>query len=297
MKVLITGATGFVGQWTTKALLDRGHEVYAVSRVFSNGANEKVNWIVGNLDDLSFIENVLSDMSFDSLIHLAWEGLPNYSEENCLKNFKMTKELFELARRHLKGSVISTGSCWEYESRFGEQSEQSTLGTTGGSFLGVKNALRFLGESLCKEAGIAFYWMRLFFVYGPGQREGALMPSIFNALLSDRELPIRNPNNANDFIYVEDVAAAICEVMEKQPAACCFNVSSGKSVRVGDIVSLVKDVSEKVLDLTKINSSPIEASQDFWGSNERMKSELSWSPHFDLKKGISKTFQVYKEAH
>ena len=123
------------------------------------------------------------------------------------------------------------------------------------------------------------------------------MPSIFNALLSDRELPIRNPNNANDFIYVEDVAAAICEVMEKQPSACCFNVSSGKSVRVGDIVSLVKDVSEKVLDLTKINSSPIEASQDFWGSNERMKSELSWSPHFDLKKGISKTFQVYKEAH
>jgi nucleoside-diphosphate-sugar epimerase len=290
MRIFITGGTGFIGKWLVNELSVRGHELLVLKREAADCQNSNgIYYISGNLNGLEKVAKYAADFKPQILTHLAWEGLPDYSFEASKKNIDYGLGVYRFAKDLGCHTIVSTGSCWEYAARFGMLSENDNRLCTYSLFPAAKNALRFCGEAFAQEHGLNFYWLRLFFVYGPGQRSTSLIPYIVDSIKRGRKINLSNPNNRNDFIYVKDAITAICEVIETQPKHHLYNIGSGEVTAVGEVVKTVYaelgcDYEDSV-DWEK----PVKAEQDFYADISRIARETNWKPIYDLRKGIKET--------
>ena len=291
MKIFLTGGTGFIGRWVVPSLVERGHELGVLIRRDANDPFVKlsgVRTLRGDLNEPRSVEKMLGAFKPDSLVHLAWEGLPDYSEKMCFHNFHLSLNLFKMAADIVGESIISTGSCWEYASRNGVQCENAPLGSDM-PFPAVKNALRFLGDTISKQRGKRFCWLRLFFVYGSGQKKGSLIPSIISALHRNEKPAIETPENANDFIFVEDVAGAIGDVLEKKTGQTVYNIGSGQSSTIRRVVQTVFSISGKPFSEAMLNRKQSGDIQDFHADISAIETDVGWKPRIDLQMGIEQT--------
>jgi UDP-glucose 4-epimerase len=291
MRIFITGGTGFIGKWLVNELSARGHELLVLKREAAADCqnNNGIYYITGNLYELGKIAKYAADFKPQILIHLAWEGLPDYSFEACKKNIDYGLGVYRFAKDLGCHTIVSTGSCWEYASRFGMLVEQDNRLCSYSLFPAAKNALRFCGEAFAREHGLNFYWLRLFFVYGPGQRSDSLIPYLVNSINSGQKPDIKNLNNRNDFIYVKDAAAAICEVIEAQPEHHLYNVGSGAITAVAEVVKTVcEELGFDYEDGVNLER-PVKAEQDFYADISLIARETNWRPIYNLRKGIKET--------
>lgn len=290
MRVFVTGGTGFVGKVLVPLLVERGHEVMVLIR--SNfpeswSKQDGIRYLIGDLKNVSALCSTVKDFKADNLIHLAWEGIPDYSQQTCMRNFKQSVDLFTMAEQVGCSNVISTGSCWEYAGRNGKFSEKDELGAAG-IFPAVKNSLRFMGEAIAQQNGIQFCWLRLFFVYGPGQRSKSLIPSIIESVSNDRCPDIQSPHNKNDFVFVDDVAKAIVEVLEQRPNHTVFNVGTGCSTSVETVVRMTYEAMGKSFDPDIFTGEQTETKQDFLADISRIEKDTGWRPEYNIEAGIKK---------
>jgi len=293
MKVFITGGTGFIGRWVVPVLVEHGHTVMVLIQEHENNpflGIKKISIARGDLNEINRIESIMRDFEPDSLVHLAWEGLPDYSAKMCFHNFELSLNLFKAAAGIVKHNILSTGSCWEYASRNGEQSEDSPLGSLA-VFPAVKNALRFMGEAIALERKISFHWLRLFFVYGPGQKKQSLIPSIINSV-KRKEIPkIKTPENGNDFIYVEDVARAVADILKRRPKRTVYNVGTGISVTVEDVVKATFSAVGNFPNGNFFAVKQEQIVQNFWGNISRIREDVGWEPKVRIMDGIKNTLR------
>jgi len=298
MRIFITGGTGFIGSALVKLLIQRGHTLLILTGHNITGKKEsgQIKYVEGNLHDLDNLERVIKEFEPYFVIHLAWEGLPEYSMELCKKNLEYGINLFTASVKAGCINILSTGSCWEYTEKQGCLSEDGKLDTSS-VFPAVKNALQFYGEAVTRENKGKFYWLRLFYVYGPGQRKSSLIPHIIDSLQGG-ELKCRNPQNRNDFIYIYDVVRAITEVIEKRPEGTVYNVGSGYSTEVLEVIRQIFESEGKHFDtdrLSNVSSSTMknENKVDFWADINRISKDTGWKPEYSLKSGIETTLSNY----
>ncbi len=292
MRVFVTGGSGFIGKSLTRLLAERGHDLLVLTRSpqIKHGGPDAPTFLEGNLENPAAWESVFKEFRPQALIHLAWEGIPDYGWDMSRRNLEYSISLFSLAIEAGCSCILSTGSCWEYASKTGKVSEDSDLGGAA-IFPSVKNALRFIGEAICRDKGVLFYWLRLFYVYGPGQRRTSLMPHIIESVERGEIPQIQTPQNKNDFIFVDDVSHAIVSVIEQQPENTVYNVGSGYSTAVEDIVRITCDIMNKTSDkniFTKKQSGDV---QNFWADISRIKKDVGWQPEYDIKSGIKATIK------
>ena len=205
-----------MGRWLVPLLAERGHQVLVLSRNPRSAVlilGEQVEFCRGDLHNIPAWRETLASFKAEAVVHLAWEGLPDYSYEMCRRNLDHSIDLFALVGELEVPILLSTGSCWEYASRHGQLAEDDALGFPA-VFPAVKNSLRLIGEAIGVQSGTKFYWLRLFFVYGPGQRSGSLIPHIIESVRKGVPPQLKAPHNRNDFVYVGDVAHAISQVIE-----------------------------------------------------------------------------------
>jgi UDP-glucose 4-epimerase len=291
MKIFVTGGSGFVGRAVVRQLAQRGHEVVVLTRSPSLSIGDGVRECRGDLATTGAWRGALERLSPDAVAHMAWEGLPDYSYDTCRRNMEISLDFFEMVAELGVPSLLSTGTCWEYESRSGSLVEENRVGYPA-AFPAVKNSLRLLGEAIAAQHGIGFHWLRLFYVYGPGQRGGSLIPQILKAAREGRWPELRTPRNRNDFVYVEDVARAIVAILEQQPLRSTFNVGSGRSASVLDVLKLVYEKLDKPLPAEA--ATPAEApqeAQDFWADISHLSMDTGWRPDYDLSRGIEATLE------
>jgi nucleoside-diphosphate-sugar epimerase len=174
MKVAVTGATGFVGHHVVAALLARGVEVVAAAR-----APERIYLTDGQLTTVS-MDIADADDAFarlgepDVLLHLAWGGLPHYQSDAHLENELPQQIAFleSCARAGLRRLVV-TGTCLEYGMQSGCLDEE--LPTAPITAYGqAKDRLRAHLQTLANTGGPQLTWLRLFYLYGPGQAPTSL---------------------------------------------------------------------------------------------------------------------------
>lgn len=301
MKIFITGATGFIGRHAVRLLAQNNHDLMLLIKrhgqnpFITAADNKQISVVYGDLSDIDCWKNDFVEFKPDALLHMAWEGLPNYSIEMCRLNLDYGLNLFLMAAKAGCSTIMSIGSCWEYAEKKGVLHENSTIDSTK-AFPAFKNALRITGEAISREYKIRFYWPRLFFVYGPGQREASLIPSIIRAVSLGETPNIKNYANKNDFIYVEDVAAALVKIIQKKPDGIIYNIGSGFSTAVLDVLSLVYETmgyKKRYIRGTKAFDNSMK--DDFWADTANIRKDVGWTPNFSLTDGIKNTVHYFAD--
>jgi len=291
MRVFITGGTGFIGKYIVKQLEKEGFNILLLTRVskenfFSIIKSKKVDIVLGNLSDINKWKNTLIQFKPDTTIHIAWEGIPDYGVKTSVKNLKYGLNLFEeLAEIGCK-KIICTGSCWEYGQNQGKISEDLPVKSSN-AFTAAKNALHCLGREIAKDKNVQFIWTRLFYVYGPGQRENSLIPYIIKCVKDGKDVKIKTPSARNDFIYVEDIAKAIVAILEKCKQSTVYNIGSGYSTSIQDIIKIVhSELNFQYKPSHKIFKAENIHSDNFWADISKIRKEIGWEPKITIEEGI-----------
>jgi nucleoside-diphosphate-sugar epimerase len=284
MRIFVTGATGFIGKSLIPLLLSNGHELLILTRGGAGQTNKNLTAVVGNLNQPATFRDALRSFAPNCSIHLAWQGLPDYSFENCRNNLLAGLNLFEMLRQTGCNKVVAIGTCWEYGGLSGTVHE-GNVGSSLNLFASFKLALRHVGASLLNSSDSNFVWARPFFVYGPDQRQKALMPTAFRSLRLNEIPSIQNLEAANDFVHVDDVAAAIAILAEVNGARGDYNIGSGELHAVWEVVNQIAH-RLKLPEVYELREKSFQSA--FWASTQRIKA-LGWKPRFDFQQGISQT--------
>ena len=150
---------------------------------------------------------------------------------------------------------------------------------------------KWLGENICFEQSrehlIPCAVMRIFNVYGPGQRSSFLVPYVLDCLIGNRTMSLRMPDAKRDFVYIDDVTEGLIKASEFHASAFReYNLATGTANRVLDLVSEAESVYGPSVGTDKALAHPGEP-MDVVADVSRARRELEWSPQFDLKSGLS----------
>lgn len=290
MKIFITGGSGFVGRHLLPLL--EQHEVLALSRdAIPQGMSQVFRVLKGDLKDPSSYADELGVFRPDCCIHLAWEGLPDYSFQHCRDNLHASTALLGVLDTVGCRKTFMAGTCWEYTGLTGAVGE-GDFGTKLGLFAAHKLALQTIGQSHAQASGSRLLWGRPFFIYGPGQRSGSLIPACYRSLKQGLLPEINNPLAVNDFVYVGDVARAIRYLIEADDTTGIYNIGSGKPLAVWEVVNLVAAELHLEPVYHDLLMSP---GSGFWADISKID-KLGWHPEVSLEVGIQSTLESLERA-
>ena len=278
-KVAVTGASGFIGRHVLSELAHYPVEVIASARDASKLANIS-NVHVVEIDIAKPQEDDYVRLHKpDILIHLAWQGLPNYDSLHHFETELPIQYWFlqGLVRAGLPSLLVS-GTCFEYGMQNGILSEDLTpLPHTAYGY--SKDALRRQLEFLCRKYPFAITWARLFYMYGEGQSKSSLLPKLKEAVTSgDTIFNMSGGEQLRDYLPVKDVAAILVKLALKQENVGIINVCSGKPISVRNLVeSWVKDNGYDIKLNLGYYKYPDYEPVAFWGDNSKLKGILNES--------------------
>jgi nucleoside-diphosphate-sugar epimerase len=297
MRVLLTGATGFIGAPLLKKLNEESHEILVLSRSIDSKKQKNILWVQC---DLSSPETYSSQVNFflpEVLIHLAWQDIPNFSLDKSRVNLDNSINLISLVvDLNCCKKIIVSGSCFELNQLQGECLETS-LGEAKDNFTWAKTSLHSWLNMMSKERNFELMWMRIFYVYGPRQRLGSLIPSILSSLKKGKQPEILTPKNSNDFIFIDDVINAFDKALLVENTSMIYNLGSGSSSSILEVCRIAEKIVLGTSTLTEkinLNTQQTISDVDFWSKNTNSKKYLDWYPKTKLEDGIKQTWSWIK---
>jgi nucleoside-diphosphate-sugar epimerase len=238
MKIAVTGASGFIGRNVITKLLERGIDVVAVTRDATR--LDKLSSSVSIVEmDISCppIKCFEQMQSPDALIHLAWDGLPNYKslhhyEVELPRQYNFIKLMIEGGL----SSVVVTGTCFEYGMQSGEL-PGSALTKPTNPYGYAKDALRQQLEYLKSIKQFNLTWARLFYMYGENQPRGSIYPMLKEAVMrGDKTFNMSGGEQLRDYLHVTEVARQLVQTALAQEDVGAINVCSGKAISIRRLV-------------------------------------------------------------
>ena len=287
MKILVTGINGFLGSSIARCI-SNDHDVMAVVRndqIQADG-NGSVKFIIGDLANPSLFLDQIQDFSPDCCLHLAWEGLPDYSLDKCRINLDYGIRLISALYSIGVNRIVVSGTCWEYGNISGLVREDMSSGELS-IFGASKRSLYEILKSSATQIGAEYRWGRVFFAYGPGQRSTSLIPNIRSLILNGEDIKVRDPSAMHDFIYVDDVARGLIDLCAEEMSSGIYNLGSGRLASVASVVNMVADHYGVATPYKNINSDHVGM-----GANvDKLQNYSSWTPHTRLEDGVRFTLE------
>ena len=231
MKVLVTGASGFVGQPVVQSLLLNGHSVLAISRKMQEESKlHSMKWLHADITHPETYQREVLKFSPEAIIHLAWEGIPDFSYEASILNLKSSLDLLYFTGSiESCGKIIVSGSCMELKRLWGKCLETETA-VPKDYFTWAKHSINQYLSIKCAKQNVKLNWFRIFYVYGPGQRKESLIPMLIKSIGAKETPQINTPLNKNDFIYVEDVARAFTQLALSESTVANITTVDGGNI-------------------------------------------------------------------
>jgi len=299
-KVLLTGASGFIGQHTIPFLIKKGYEVHAVDIVKKPShiiKSKKLLWHECDLLNHKQQKVLFAEIKPTQLLHFAWYAVPG-KYWTSYENLKWVQASLELAINfHQSGGerAIFAGTCAEYDWNYGYCSEEITPLKPATLYGACKNSLHEMLKHFSNQTKRSYAWGRIFFLYGPNEHPNRLISSIVCSLLKGKPARCSHGNQIRDFLYVEDVASAFVSLLESKVESA-VNIASGVPVSIKEVVS---KIAEKLgrSDLIRLGAIPVNSSEPplLVADAGRLINEVGWKPKYDLDSGLEQTIQWWKE--
>lgn len=305
MKVLLTGATGFIGSNIAKGLLSHGYEVYATYRNTSSFEKciyfkDRINWI--NTDSYAWKEYLIN-LKPDYLIHNAWSGIEIENRNNWntqIQNFFLAKEYFELAKDCNIKKIISLGSQAEY-GKHNIPVNELTLPIPNDAYGAVKtltaNCLRNMFESSTTE----WYWIRVFSVFGEGDNNNWLIPTVISKLLKNESISLTSCEQKYNYLYIEDFVIQLVTILNcSEKKSGIYNLCNSESISLKELLIKISKLMNVSQDLLKFGEISQRTEQNMYivGDNTKFIDTFSIEGYnqIGLINGLQRTIDFIKKT-
>jgi nucleoside-diphosphate-sugar epimerase len=302
-RILVTGATGFVGSCLARRLVSIGHEVHILTRESSNkwrihdiAADLKDHHV--DLRDIDRLENVISNIRPTVVYHLATYGGYSFQKETASiieSNLYGTVNLLTACEKVGFDYFVNTGSSSEYgikNSPMREDDLAEPLGDYGVS----KLAATLYCRSKAIQDNLPIITLRLFSPYGPWDDPRRLIPYVISSFLRNESPKLSTPNSVRDYIYIDDVIDFYVRAAKNLPSGNVYNVGSGNQYTIGEVVN---DIQKDF----KGNIGPV------WGSVNAQRAEpktwradmsktlqaVNWEPKVSISDGLRLTTEWMRD--
>ena len=311
---LVTGATGLVGGWLVRRLVEAGADVVCLvrdwvpqSQLIRGGMIDRVKVARGDIRDQAAMERILGEHEVATVFHLAAQTIVGIANRNPVSTFEAniqgTWAILEACRRSpLVKQVIMASSDKAYGDQERLPYDESTPLQGTHPYDVSKSCADLIANAYAVSYGLPVAITRCGNFYGGGDLNwNRIVPGTIRSALRGHRPVIRSDGKfIRDYFYVEDGANAyttLAEALAARPelAGRAYNFSNEIQVTVLDLVRMILDAMRSDLEPEVRNEASNEIIHQYL-SAARARDELSWSPLFDLKGGLAATIAWYKEA-
>ncbi len=310
--VLVTGATGVLGGWVVRRLLDHGAQVTCLVRdhvprsmLLDESFTQRVNLVYGDITDQLLLERALGEYEIKTVMHLAAQTIVGVANRNPVSTFesniKGTWTLLEAARRSPKIKAVVLASS---DKAYGEQPElpyAEDMPLQGKHPYDVsKSCSDLIGQAYAATYDLPVAMTRCGNFYGGGDLNfNRVIPGTIRSVIRGQRPEIRSDGSPiRDYLYVEDGAAAYMDLamhLAQRPElhGKAFNFSTEHPMSVHQIVQQVLRVMDSDLEPVILNQAHHEIQAQYLDAT-LAKTQLRWQPRFSLDQGLAQTVAWYQ---
>lgn len=289
MRIVLTGASGFIGSAFMRLALARGHEIGALVRSSMTPKPESgsgnVTWLGGTLESPPWAK--IDAFRPEICVHAAWIATPGvYLEapENRLY-LRWSREFVERLCLHSAPRIVALGSCIEYGAGAEPLSEEITPVAPNSLYAECKNELRLFLERWSHTSGLSHCWCRIFYPYGIGEHPNRLCTTLIQRMARNERILLTTPSSVKDYIYIDDLASALLAAVESK-ASGPLNLGTGTGFSVREIAARIAALAHKN-DLVVEAEGQSDPLPYVVADVIKLKS-LGWRPHYTLQEGLEK---------
>lgn len=295
MKVLVTGGAGFIGGHLVREL-SRRHEVLATTRTEAPADTPaEVEWLAIDLASPDFVDG-LPASGIDAVVHLAqsrrYRDFPDGAPDMVAVNVRATFALAEWARAIGASRFVYASTGGVYRRKDGAITEEDPIDPSSFYFQS-KYAAEVLLRGYSDLIGVSI--VRPFFVYGPGQQPGMLVPGLAKRVLAGEAVVVEGKTGIRvNPIYVLDVVKALDTLLaERDAGTMVVNLAGDEVVSISELVGVLAAATGQE---ATIRSSEERAKGDLVADNGRMKSKLGLVPAVSLGEGLREVAELVRRA-
>lgn len=297
-RVLLTGATGFIGSHIGLALVEAGHDVIALRRRASNlwrcaAFSDRVRWL--DLESADWAQAAINEQP-TAVIHCAWTGVTAAQRDDWslqLSNIPFLLALVEIAAAADARRFVAFGSQAEYGLVNGRVDEDHPCRPVT-AYGAAKLACLAILEGFARQRALSYAWLRLFSIYGPLEDAQWFLPSLIRQFKANEPPQLTACEQRYDYLHVSDLAQGVLAALARPDRSGVFNVSSNISVPLRDVVNLIRQHTHAHVE-PAFGALPYRPNQPMHleGDSHRFYDAFAFRPTIDLWQG---TRQVVEAA-
>ena len=299
-KAIVTGATGFIGRFLVRELVNQGVEVIAIVRSGSNNLESiedlPVRIVECDLKNLSSLPKTVSDRDIDTVFHIAWQGVSNMDarDQNIqIQTLKSTLDLIDAMHEMGIATFVGCGSMHEAEALV-EIAEDKVIRNLGYMYKASKTAAHWMGKAKCGSYGIRFFWP-LINTYGEEETSARLVNMVIRKVFNGESPDLSSGEQYYDFVHVKDVAKALILIADKGVDGKNYTIGSGDAKKlkefikvVGEVANSMHDGPEVPLGFGKITSNVISLPIETFDITDLI-ADTGFKPSISFEDGIRRT--------
>ena len=304
MKLLLTGAAGFIGSHVAETLLADGWEVAgidnfdpfydpAIKRENLRGLKKNKNFrlVEADIRDTAALEALASGTKIDAIIHLAARAgvRPSFEQPRLYADVNLggTTEVLELARRHGIEKIVFASSSSVYGEREGAPfREEDNVDFPISPYAATKKAGELLCYSYHHNFGISTCCLRLFTVYGPRQRPDMAIHKFARAIDQGEPITVYGDGGSRrDYTYIDDVVSGVVAALERSKGYKIYNLGNHRTVELKELIRLLEEDLGKKAEIKhlppQMGDVPLTCADI-----QKTQEELGYNPAVPMERGL-----------